>query len=391
MRRFLIAAFVLAAPVASAGAANLGATGHPFRHRADVVTTLAPSASAVRFGVGATLSGWVSPGAAGEVVTIVARRYADPTATVLTTTTGGGGRWSARVEPAIQTTYQARCRGMASKRVTIGVRPSLTVVRLASGLLGVRVEPARRFVGRDVELQRRVAGRWRTVERVALAGPVGSAVFPRSPAGGVPLRVAMSVNAAGRGFRGAHTGPLEYRAHVVSLAPSVSRVVYGHMLTLAGAVSSGRPGERIEILAWRYGASAPRMIATVGTGIGGHWSLWVGPSVRTTFTARWGTSSSAPRVVGVQPRVAVTVRGDHRVRVRVTAARMLRGRLVQLQQRTVTGAWTTVARRRLGGDSIAVFPPLAPRGAMLRIALSVNQAGAGLLGVHSDPFVDRSV
>ena len=47
--------------------------------------------------------------------------------------------------------------------------------------------------------------------------------------------------------------------------------------------------------------------------------------------------------------------------------------------------WTTVAKRQLGKDSTTVFTLHLPD-SMVRLAMSVNQAGAGYLGSTSHPL-----
>jgi hypothetical protein len=62
---------------------------------------------------------------------------------------------------------------------------------------------------------------------------------------------------------------------------------------------------------------------------------------------------------------------------------------VQLQRRLSDGRWRTISRNRLNIRSTAVFHPALPRGrSLLRVALSVNQAGSGYLAGFS---VQRAV
>jgi hypothetical protein len=61
---------------------------------------------------------------------------------------------------------------------------------------------------------------------------------------------------------------------------------------------------------------------------------------------------------------------------------------VQLQRRTASGRWVTVKRIRLGLRSRAEFTAVLPAGrSSLRMAMSVNQAGAGYLGGVSRTIV----
>ena len=72
----------------------------------------------------------------------------------------------------------------------------------------------------------------------------------------------------------------------------------------------------------------------------------------------------------------------------VDAGRSLKGRDVQVQQ-LVEGQWKTVAKMPLNGGNEAIFSAdQLPGGtSQLRIAMSVNQAGAGYMGAFSEPFV----
>ena len=77
-----------------------------------------------------------------------------------------------------------------------------------------------------------------------------------------------------------------------------------------------------------------------------------------------------------------------RVWTHVGAGRSLVGRAVQVQQ-LVEGQWHTIAKARLNRNSEATFPAAKLPGgtSTLRIAMSVNQAGTGLLGAFSRTFV----
>ena len=71
------------------------------------------------------------------------------------------------------------------------------------------------------------------------------------------------------------------------------------------------------------------------------------------------------------------------------------GRFVQLQRRTAAGRWVTIKRLRLNSRSAGLFRPVTFRAALpsgrstLRVAMSINQAGAGYLGGFSRTIVFR--
>jgi hypothetical protein len=82
----------------------------------------------------------------------------------------------------------------------------------------------------------------------------------------------------------------------------------------------------------------------------------------------------------VHPSIAVRQTTAKRLVVRVAGGRSFGGRLIQVQ-RWSNGHWSTIKRARLGSRSRAEVHVVLPKGrSKLRIALSVNQAGAGFLG-----------
>jgi hypothetical protein len=77
-----------------------------------------------------------------------------------------------------------------------------------------------------------------------------------------------------------------------------------------------------------------------------------------------------------------------RVRVQLAGARSFYGRFIELQRRAGNGRWQTVLRKRLSPASIAVLAPSLPE-STIRVAMSVNQAGAGYLGAASHAVTYR--
>jgi hypothetical protein len=77
-----------------------------------------------------------------------------------------------------------------------------------------------------------------------------------------------------------------------------------------------------------------------------------------------------------------------RFSTKVAAGRSFAGRMVQFQRRSSLGQWVTLKRVRLSSSSSAIFRAALPKGtSSLRIAFSVNQAGAGYLGGASRTIV----
>jgi hypothetical protein len=168
----------------------------------------------------------------------------------------------------------------------------------------------------------------------------------------------------------------------ITIASSSATVIYGNRVTLRGKVSTQLANVSVGVFSQRITAGSFTSIATVLTGVGGTWSLSVKPAIRTTYKAIYG-SGSAITTVSVRPAVSLSV-SHGRFTTHVAAARSLRGRLVQLQRHLLSGRWVTISRNRLNSRSTAVFKPKLPRGrSLLRVAISVNQAGSGYLAGYS--------
>lgn len=173
----------------------------------------------------------------------------------------------------------------------------------------------------------------------------------------------------------------------LSMNASSHRALYGHMVTLAGRLRGGlTAGRTITVDAWPYGASAPHLAATAHTNANGVFAVKVDPRIQTMYQAHARSTSSPQVTVGIAPEVMATVLPNGRVRAQVSAGRTFEGRTIQLQKRNADGSWTTVARKKLSGASIAVIEPNLST-STIRIAMSVNQAGAGYLGAMSHPLL----
>jgi hypothetical protein len=350
--------------------------------------TLSLSTFRVLYGHPVTLSGRLSDGRAGVHVAVLAQRYGQPRPVIVkTVTTNARGHWHFRARPAIQTTYTARTAATASRSLTVGVQPRVSLEELGAGAVLATVTAGRSLSGKLVKLQQRNGGTWQTIAQKPLRG---SSSVRFAPAGltGV-IRVAMSVNQAGAGYLGTMSHPLLYLPYRLTLVPSSYKVLYGGTLTLSGRVVNGRSGQRVAIDAWPYGRSAPVRLATVVTGPGGKWSHRVRPRIQTTYQARWAGTERSPRVtVGVKPLITVRV-ANGRIVAHVEAIRAFHSRLVKLQRLMAGGVWATVKQKPLNRASTAVFATPLPS-SRVRVAMSVNQAGVGFLGSSSHIVVYRA-
>ena len=174
----------------------------------------------------------------------------------------------------------------------------------------------------------------------------------------------------------------------VTLTASTFQLIYGNSVSLSGTVSSKLAGVNVAILAEPFGATSFTTVATVLSGANGDWSYPARTKLRTAYQANAGGGSSAPVVIGVRPAVSLRVITKARFSSRVVASTSFAGKSVQLQ-RQAGGKWVTLARARLNHKSTAIFRASAlPHGAStIRIAMSVNQAGAGYLAGFSRTLV----
>lgn len=184
-------------------------------------------------------------------------------------------------------------------------------------------------------------------------------------------------------------GPAAARQkRTLTLSVSAFKVVYGQRLKLFGRLGGGSAGVRVLVYAQPFGSGKLTRTHVVTTGRNGRWSVYVRPGIGTAYVARAAGLLSRSVIVGVRPRVAIARLSERRLATHVAANRSFAGRTVELQRRTRTHGWRTIARTTLGRSSSAVFASrLLPRPDLeLRVAMSVNQAGAGYLAAIGRPF-----
>lgn len=167
----------------------------------------------------------------------------------------------------------------------------------------------------------------------------------------------------------------------VTLTASAPIITSGVKLTLSGVVSNHQAGESVSIFYRPY--PQPNLIqrVTILTAAGGTFSFVVAPQVLTTYEASWKGAFSIPTTVQVQPSLSLG-RNNGWI-VHASAARSFAGRSVQIQRLNVaTGQWVTLRKVMLNSKSSARVVLTLPKGiSKLRVTMSVNQAGAGYLGV----------
>jgi len=168
-------------------------------------------------------------------------------------------------------------------------------------------------------------------------------------------------------------------------------VVFGESAVLSGNVSNGKANESVALYQQPWGQGSFAQLTTVLTATGGAWSyvLPTAPKILTQYEAKWNGHTSAVITVSVQPRITLAYRFG-KFRTRVYAATSHARRFVQAQRLSRFGQWVTLKKVRLGGNSAAAFKMTLPRGrSRIRIAMSVNQAGAGYLAGFSPTITVR--
>ena len=172
----------------------------------------------------------------------------------------------------------------------------------------------------------------------------------------------------------------------VTLALSAPIVTYGSSTLLSGAISTGAANQSVEIDQQPWGQISPTQLVIVKTGSGGTFSYGVTPSLYTTYVARWNNVASASVVVQVAPKLRLIPGGGGYMKASVSAPVSMWHKHVFLQRLSTFGQWVNIAALVLGPQSGKLFRPVAylPKGvSRIRVFLSVNQAGNGLLAATS--------
>ena len=172
----------------------------------------------------------------------------------------------------------------------------------------------------------------------------------------------------------------------VTLALSVPIVDYGTQITLSGTVSSGAANESVELDSQPWGQASPTQLAIVKTGTGGAYSFNVTPSLYTTYVARWKNVASSSVVAQVAPKIRLLPGGQGYMKAIVSSPVSLWNHHLYLQRLSQFGQWVNIAPLTLGQLNGRLFRPVSylPKGvSKIRVFLTVNQAGNGLLAAHS--------
>jgi plastocyanin len=194
----------------------------------------------------------------------------------------------------------------------------------------------------------------------------------------------------------AHAGKLTVKGPPPSVTLGLSQpiVYYGTQISLAGAISTGAAGQSVEIDALPYGLANPVQVAILKTNAGGTYSYPVTPSIYTSYVARWNGVASGNVVAQVAPAMHLMPGENGYMRATISSPVSLWHKHVYLQRLSTLGQWVNVAALDLGSQNGRIFQPIKymPIGmSHIRVFLSVNQAGNGLLASHSGTQTIRRV
>jgi plastocyanin len=197
-------------------------------------------------------------------------------------------------------------------------------------------------------------------------------------------------------FNAKHAGRVTVKGPPPSLTLALSQPIvdFGTDVTLSGAVSTGQANQSVEIDAQPFGQASPMQLVVLKTGTGGTYSYTVTPSIYTTYVARWNNTASGTVLVQVAPKLRLLVGGNGYMKAVLTAPSSMAGKHVYLQRLSAFGQWVNLANLTLGTQNGRLFKPAAylPKGVShIRVFLSVNQAGNGLLSAHSGTQTVRRI
>lgn len=188
------------------------------------------------------------------------------------------------------------------------------------------------------------------------------------------------------------TGVLRIQGPPPSLTLALDHPVvpFGTQIMLSGKAANITPGTTVTLFAQQWSQPSPVQLAVVQTGSDGSFGYLTLPRLYTTYTASVQADTGMVRsnsvLVQVAPKVTLDPGRKGWMHAQVKAGKSLAGRHLFLQRLSRYGQWVNVRALRLGRASGILFRPASylPKGASrIRVSLSVNQAGIGLLGAHS--------
>jgi plastocyanin len=163
--------------------------------------TIGAALPILTYGQATHISGAVSSGRAGEMVTIWAQPYGQASyAQIATLQTTTNGVWDLVVQPTLLTSYTAHWKSTVSEPIGVQLRPNV-FFSVGKRTSFVKVKSDRSLAGRKVYLQRLTRfDQWVKLRRVILGSGSQKRFFTRLPRGRYTLRVFMSLNQVGAGY-----------------------------------------------------------------------------------------------------------------------------------------------------------------------------------------------
>lgn len=179
---------------------------------------------------------------------------------------------------------------------------------------------------------------------------------------------------------------------VVALAPpnkSVTiqttrpSVIFGNSVVLSGKVSSGKTGEKVNVITEPFGAASFDALASVDTTGGGNWSYVAKPTIETTYAAHWQGQTSTSVTVKVRPAIKLSLvnasGGAATFSTTAAGARSFVDKFVVLQRVTATGS-ATLKKVTLDASSSATFHVRLHKGrSRLRVVMPTSQTSPGYI------------
>ncbi|GEM_PF-798551 len=168
--------------------------------------------------------------------------------------------------------------------------------------------------------------------------------------------------------------------------------IYGTPITISGKATGIRLGSAVTIYEQPYGAPSPVQLAVVQAASDGSFGYSTTPKLYTTYTASYSTTPTGPTVTSnpviaqVQPKLQLHAGAHGYFRAQVDAGKSLAGHHVMLQRKSTLGQWVNLRSLDIDTENGVLFRPVRylPKGlSIIRVSLSVNQAGLGLLGSTS--------
>lgn len=170
------------------------------------------SAGTVFYGASIRLTGFISSGAANQIVQIWGRPFGQASFIKLADlTTATAGAYDYTTTPNLLSEYQARWGSRISATVSVGVRPRITLIRRSPWFV-TSAKAGRSFSRRYVYVQRKsTLGQWVNRKKVFL-GSSGARRFKMDlPRGRHILRIFMTTNQAGTGYLWSHSRTIVVR------------------------------------------------------------------------------------------------------------------------------------------------------------------------------------